>query len=268
VSYVFLSTFYNPCKYKWALCSISFFLLPNKTTHIYELAFSFLKTKCAGLNLNLKLTTIVADFEDSIHAGAKMIWPLIQVIGCRFHLTQSWWRKIQEIRLTDVYKNKNCESGIWLRKIFGLSFLSPEEVSDCFIEEFMAHCTNDPKMSTFCDYLTENYIDEFSRFPSNVWASFSISSERTTNSCESFHAKLNSLFTKSHPNIFLFIHVLNTRIQTDTYIILRSTHKTKINKNTKYVHQKRKIEDLLKDYEAKKINRSHFIRLASSHYKK
>jgi len=63
----------------------------------------------------------VADFEESIHAGAKMIWSLIQVIGCRFHLTQSWWRKIQEIGLTDVYKNKKCESGIWLRKIFGLS---------------------------------------------------------------------------------------------------------------------------------------------------
>ena len=103
-----------------------FFLLPNKRTHIYELAFSFLKTKCTELNLNLKLTTIVADFEESIHAGAKMIWPLIQVIGCRFHLTQSWWRKIQEIGLTDVYKNKNCESGIWLRKIFGLSLEQPQ----------------------------------------------------------------------------------------------------------------------------------------------
>jgi len=57
---------------------------------MYELAFSVLKTKCAELNLNLSLTTFVADFEESIHAGAKIILPLIQVIGCRFHLTQSW----------------------------------------------------------------------------------------------------------------------------------------------------------------------------------
>ncbi|KAF0694165.1 Uncharacterized protein FWK35_00039106, partial [Aphis craccivora] len=62
----------------------------------------------------------------------------------------------------------------------------------------------------------------------------SISSERTTNSRESFHAKPNSLFSKSHPNNYLFIHVLNTRIQTDTYVILRSTHQTKMSKNTKY----------------------------------
>ncbi|KAE9531503.1 hypothetical protein AGLY_010709 [Aphis glycines] len=181
-----------------------FFLLPNKTTNIYALAFSFLKTKCDELNLNLNLTTIMADFEESIHAGAKIIWPLIQIIGCRFHLIQSWWRKIQEIGLTNEYKNKTGECGIWLRKIFGLSFLNPEEVSDCFIENFMAYSPNDPKILTFCDYLTENYIDESSRFPPNVWASFSISSERTTNSCESFHAKLNSLFTKSHPNIYLY----------------------------------------------------------------
>jgi len=104
----------------------------------------------------------------------------------------------------------------------------------------MAHCPNDPKILRLCDYLTENYIDEFSKFPPNVWASFSISSERTTNSFESFHTKLNSLFTKSHPNIYLFIHILNTRIQTNTYIILRSTHQAKISKNRKYVHKKKK----------------------------
>ncbi|KAE9533438.1 hypothetical protein AGLY_009076 [Aphis glycines] len=113
-------------------------------------------------------TTIVADFEESIHAGAKIIWPLIQIIGCRFHLTQSWWRKIQEIGLTNEYKNKTGECGIWLRKIFGLSFLNPEKVSDCFIENFMAYSPNDPKILTFCDYLTENYINESSRFPPNI----------------------------------------------------------------------------------------------------
>lgn len=63
-----------------------FFLLPNKTTNIYALAFSFLKTKCDELYLNLNLTPIVADFEESIHAGTKTIWSLIQIIGCRFQL--------------------------------------------------------------------------------------------------------------------------------------------------------------------------------------
>ena len=78
--------------------------------------------------------------------------------------------------------------------MFGLPFLNPKEISDCFTEDFMAHCPNDPKILTFCNYLTENYIDEFSRFPFNVWASFSISSKRTT--------KVVNIFTQK--SIFVY----------------------------------------------------------------
>lgn len=93
---------------------------------------------------------------------------MIQIIGCRFHLTQRWRRKIQEIGLTNEYKKKIGECGIWLQNIFGLSFLNPEEVSHCLIEDFMAYSANDPKILTFCDYLTENYIDESSRFTPKI----------------------------------------------------------------------------------------------------
>jgi len=73
-----------------------------------------------------------------------------------------------------------------------------------------------PKVKKFCDYICDNYINETSKCNPKMWASSSISSERTTNSCESFHSKLNTQFNKAHPNIFLFSHVLNLKIQTDT----------------------------------------------------
>lgn len=64
-----------------------FFLLPNKTIDKHVLSLNFSKIK---LNLNLNLNKIVADFEENIFAGVKLIWPSIKVIGCRFHLTQCW----------------------------------------------------------------------------------------------------------------------------------------------------------------------------------
>lgn len=77
---------------------------------------------------------------------------------------------------------------------------------------------NDERVVKFCDYLVKNYINGEAKFNPRVWASRKITSKCTTNSCESFHAKLNSEFTKFHPNIFIFTYVLNMKIQTDTYI--------------------------------------------------
>ncbi|KAF0765421.1 MULE domain-containing protein [Aphis craccivora] len=58
-------------------------------------------------------------------------------------------------------------------------------------------------------------------FPPNIWAQFTASVNRTTNSCESFHSKLNMSFYTSHPNTYNFVDVL-LQIQSETYIKFRS----------------------------------------------
>jgi len=45
-----------------------------------------------------------ADFENAIHLGALSTWPEIIIKGCRFHIAQSWWRKIQTLGLSNEYK--------------------------------------------------------------------------------------------------------------------------------------------------------------------
>ncbi|KAF0770256.1 Uncharacterized protein FWK35_00007815 [Aphis craccivora] len=54
----------------------------------------------------------------------------------------------------------------------------------------------------FSDYLVDNYISDEGLFPPHIWASDMISSQKTTNACESFHAKFNKSFSSPHPNIF------------------------------------------------------------------
>jgi hypothetical protein len=43
---------------------------------------------------------------------------------------------------------------------FGLRFLQPEQVSECFMEEIMSIVPSDQRRATFVDYVLENYVFE------------------------------------------------------------------------------------------------------------
>jgi len=92
------------------------------------------------------------------------------------------------------------EIGLFLKNIFGLPLLNEEDVENCIIEDFISIMPKHEKLDEFIDYLMENYIDSGAKFPISMWAEMSSSSERTTNACESFHSKYNSLFYTHHPD--------------------------------------------------------------------
>jgi len=129
----------------------------------------------------------------------------------------------ENTKLCKEYKNNKTPE--WLNNIFGLIFLNPNEVRSCFVDDLMSTIPHDIKFQMFANYLTDNYIDNNSLFPPNIWVVASSSSTHTTNACESFHSKFNAEFYHPHPQIFNFIKVL-TDFQTDTYIKLSSLHIT------------------------------------------
>ncbi|KAF0706208.1 MULE domain-containing protein [Aphis craccivora] len=173
----------------------------------------------------------VADFEQAIHNAINEMFPLSKIIGCRFHLSQSWYRKIQNLGLTTDYRSET-EIGKWLRNIFGLSFINAVEVGESYTDDFMSTIPENQAVQEFSDY----YISDEGIFPPHIWASDTISSQRTTNACESFHGKFNKSFSSPHPNIFVFIDVL-TQLQIDTYILMQNTDTRPL--TTRY--QKKKI---------------------------
>jgi len=104
--------------------------------------------------------------------------------------------------LSTFYRNKNSEIGRFLKYIFGLPFLTPDEVGNFFASEMMGIKPVDIKIDLFLDYLVNNYISLESTFPPRIWAEFSHTCTfRTTNNCESFHFKFNGMFYHAHPNI-------------------------------------------------------------------
>jgi hypothetical protein len=107
-------------------------------------------------------------FETAIHNAVTTVWPGLEVKECRFHLGQSWWRKIQSSGLSKQDGKKDSEVSQFLKTKFGLSLLPPTQVCNCFALEFLSNLPNDKRVEQFCDYLLENYIDAGSTFPPPV----------------------------------------------------------------------------------------------------
>uniref|UniRef100_A0A8D8V3P6 MULE transposase domain-containing protein n=1 Tax=Cacopsylla melanoneura TaxID=428564 RepID=A0A8D8V3P6_9HEMI len=73
-----------------------FLLLPGKTKSIYKQAFQHVKSQCSSLvGKEFYPSEVFADFELAIHGAIQDVWSDVIRRGCRFHLGQSWWRKIQ-----------------------------------------------------------------------------------------------------------------------------------------------------------------------------
>jgi hypothetical protein len=196
-----------------------FGLLLNKKQETYFQFLIDLKEKCKQLNLILEPKEIVVDFESAIHKACSAVWNNVIIVGCRFHLCQSWYRKIQQLGLGKDCKDNNSLIDNYLKLYFGMQFLGTHEVLDFFNTElFYLIPNNDSRVIQFRNYLYENYISTNSTFPPTIWASSLKFLYRTTNNCESFHAKFNSSFYNTHPNIFLFTQVLLS-YQTDIQCI-------------------------------------------------
>jgi len=99
--------------------------------------------------VNVFPTIVFADFEPAIQNAATTVWPGLEVKTCRFHLGQSWWRKIQSLGLSKQYGKKNSEVSQFLKTIFGLSLLPPAEVCDFFALEFLSNLPKDKRVEQF-----------------------------------------------------------------------------------------------------------------------
>lgn len=241
---------------------LAFSLLSGKQEAVYKTLFSSIIEKCNVLGYILKPKKIVTDFEKAIQNAVRLSWPDSELEGCRFHLAQAWFRQIQKMGLAPIYREVDNSRGQWLRFVFGLPFLQPQDVGDCFAFDLGEIQPNDAKITAFADYLVTTYIDENACFPPTLWAQQSISTDHTTNACESFHSKFNKSFYSSHPSLYNFLGVLKD-MQTDTYMKLRDSKK--INKITKKSKSRQYLlESKLNQYISGDITRFEFIKFMSN----
>lgn len=63
----------------------------------------------------------------AIHKAVEDVSPNTEIVGCRFHLTQAWWRSVQRFELSVAYNDMSSKIGQWIRHNFGLLFLDQYE---------------------------------------------------------------------------------------------------------------------------------------------
>ncbi|KAL8615880.1 hypothetical protein ACOMHN_058947 [Nucella lapillus] len=81
-------------------------LLQRKSQATYELLLQAIVDKCRLLHMEPDPSTIVIDFEQAMmRAILAVLGDHITVQGCFYHLTQSTWRKIQELGMTNRYRD-------------------------------------------------------------------------------------------------------------------------------------------------------------------
>ena len=144
----------NYLQFMDSLCATCIFLPASKHPTSYEDVFRHTVSEAAKLVVKVFSRVVFADFETAIYNAVPTVWPGLEVKTGRFHLRQSWWRKIQSLGLSKQYGKEDYEVIQFLKKIIGLSLLPPAEVCDCFALEFLSNLPNDKRVEQFCDLLT------------------------------------------------------------------------------------------------------------------
>ncbi|KAE9523245.1 hypothetical protein AGLY_016345 [Aphis glycines] len=85
-----------------------YFFLFEKSKEMYKKIWLFLKELCMKCNeTEFILQKLHVDFEKAAHQAASEVFEDLQLISCRIHLGQSWWRKINsDSMLRLAYKKK------------------------------------------------------------------------------------------------------------------------------------------------------------------
>ena len=186
-----------------------FFLLPNKKEQTYLTMLELLLDECRKREIDFSPKAINVDFEIATHNAFRHFFPDIEIRGCNFHLKQAWLRKAIELGLKKDYEDKDSDVHFWLRILFGLPFLRPDQVPGFFMIDIASVSPLDSRTELFEQYLLKDYI-EGKDFPPSLWASDEIDRPRTTYCCESFHKYFQDIMNGRNPNIFNFLHKLDS----------------------------------------------------------
>ena len=172
---------------------LAFGLLSNKKTKTYIAFFSLIYPF-----LSSTPTSINVDFELACFTAVKKVFGnSIQIYGCDFHLSQSFFRNVQVKGLIKEYKlNKNFQFCFNLCQ--ALSFLRIEDVKRGFglIKSHVRnHCS---KFSVMMTHIEINYVGKSfncdPRFPISSWNMHKrvlLGFPRTSNKLERFNKEFN-----------------------------------------------------------------------------
>ena len=238
---------------------VAYFLLKNKFYRTYNTMCKMIKKICPELNN----AVFQLDFEAGVHKAVRTQFPGAVVRGCRFHLTQAWNRRMQRLGLQKTYIDAKSQAAIWLKTIFGLPCLQPEDVEHFFTHTLCQLAPTTEVLTTYITYLTENYIKADSTFPPAMWAGvLDPNFQHTTNGCESYHRHFGSGILSPHPSIFDWLGALAPHHKR-SMIKSNEVAPTRTARRVRHAAVNGFLMDLKRQHDAKKIDTLTFVKTAS-----
>ena len=130
-------------------CPLVYALMQRQTQKSYEELFNFILDRCSP-----QMSYINVDFEIAVHQAIRVVFgESVGIRGCFYHLTQSTWRKIQSLGLTDLYKSDETFR-LYCGQMDALAFLPVDKVN-----EGMSYlrATMPPAAADLVDYFDSTY---------------------------------------------------------------------------------------------------------------
>lgn len=87
-------------RFSLVLCLYHHYRLSSKST--YKKTFDYIN-QYADIDQLLNLPKTVVDSGEIIHEAVRGMWPKVKVNGCRLHMRQAWWCKMQSFEVNEIY---------------------------------------------------------------------------------------------------------------------------------------------------------------------
>jgi hypothetical protein len=155
------------------------------------------------------------DFEASMINAIRIVHTLAIIRGCYFHFGKAIYRKIQDLGLSNCYRN-STEFKFFVNMVSVLPLVPLNLLEEAIYLCVTLKPVNNDLVERFFSYLMNTWLLENSRFPVDVWTHWNNFGPRTNNNLEGFHIKLNRLLKKAHLNCFHIIsHIKEIQMENE-----------------------------------------------------
>ena len=217
--------------------------LPDKSAESYKVLIHMVQDKLKELNINFNINEIISDFEINIQKAADHLITGIRILGCFFHLSKCFWKRLQMKGMVTEYDD-NVEFRDFVKSAIALAHLPLTDLEEG-VEYLKSVQFDDDKCKEFQNYLC-TYIEEYwinGPFPPQVWNCFKRTEDLTNNNQEGFNSKINKEVKQIHPTPGQLAMYIKKQIKLSEIDIMRADSgfsKPKQRKIYKKLYERRK----------------------------
>jgi hypothetical protein len=188
----------------------------------YEELLAAVDRRCAAIGCEADPSVVVTDFEAATMQAIKAVLEdHVATHGCFFHLTQSTWRKVQELGLSPLYRS-DYEFRLFCGMLNAIAFVPLCDVQAAFqYVTSIAPSVAAPLVAYFDQTYVNGTIRSTNagdrrlppRYPPALWNVYQATVDgtpRTNNCAEGWNNHLQHMVGHKHPTVWRLIEALQS----------------------------------------------------------